>query len=209
MSRLSGASNSLDEILKNSSSGDRCMTTTIPVERVASVLEAAHFKRVPTPLKIGGIDIDAAAAFVGEPPIPDLIVVGDSLAQTPARLQQVVEGAGRALDMMGSRRPLTLIVVGPRPELSTLSALARHARVLAVGETAGEQDLFNWLAVLLPLTLPKASEDRAIAIRAKLLEGFDDPLALRARRNCVCGRAEGGVAFGRRDRRSLPRRSLV
>ncbi|AJA65737.1 hypothetical protein ACVIW2_004504 [Bradyrhizobium huanghuaihaiense] len=154
------------------------MTTTIPVERVASVLEAAHFKRVPTPLKIGGIEIDAAAAFVGEPPIPDLIVVGDSLAQTPARLQQVVEGAGRALDMMGSRRPLTLIVVGPRPESSTLSALARHARVLAVGETAGEQDLFNWLAVLLPLTLPKASEDRAIAIRAKLLEGFDDPLAL-------------------------------
>lgn len=76
------------------------MTTTIPVERVASVLEAAHFKRVPTPLKIGGIEIDAAAAFVGEPPIPDLIVVGDSLAQTPARLQQVVEGAGRALDMM-------------------------------------------------------------------------------------------------------------
>ena len=154
------------------------MTTTIPVERVASLLETARFKRVSTPLDIGGIEIEAAAAFVGEPPMPDLIVVGDTLAHTPARLQQIVEGAGRALDMMGSRRPLTLIIVGPRPESSTLTALTRHARVLAVGEAAGETDLFNWLAVLLPLTLPKATEDRATAIRAKLLEDFDDPLAI-------------------------------
>jgi len=152
------------------------MNTTTPVERVAKLLEGAHFRRVHTPLEIGGIEIDAAAAFVGEPPMPDLIVVGDTIAQTPRGLQQIVEGAGRALDMMGSRRPLTLVIVGPRPESSTLTALSRHARVLAVGESADEKDLSNWLAVLLPLDLPKAGDDRAAAANSKLLEGFSDPL---------------------------------
>jgi hypothetical protein len=78
--------------------------------------------------------------------------------------------------MMGSRRPLTLVVVGPRPESSTLTSLSRHARVLAVGESADEKDLSNWLAVLLPLKLPKAADDRAATANSKLLEGFTDPL---------------------------------
>ena len=108
------------------------MTETTPVERVAELLKA-DFKRIPIPLSIGGLQIDAAAAFVGEPPRPDLVVVGDTLDQTPARLQQTVEGVGRALDMMGSRRPLTLIVVGPRPESSTLTRLSRHARSAGIG----------------------------------------------------------------------------
>lgn len=152
------------------------MNTTTPVERVAKHLEGAKFRRVPIPLEIGGVEIEAVAAFVGEPPMPDLIVVGDTLAQSPKRLQQIVEGAGRALDMMGSKRPLTLVVVGPRPESSTMTALSRHARVLAVGESADEKDLSNWLAVLSPLRLPKADEGRGTAANAKLLQGFDDAL---------------------------------
>lgn len=152
------------------------MTTTTPVERVANVLEEAGFKRMPMPFEIGGIEIDAAAAFVGKPPLPDLIVVGDTLAQTPRRLHQTIEGVGRALDMMGSRRPLTLVVVGPRPESSALTSLSRHARVLAVGEAADESTLSNWLAVLLPLKLPKTENDRAQAANDKLLAGTPEPL---------------------------------
>lgn len=152
------------------------MNTTTPVERVAKLLEEAHFRRVRTPLEIGGVEIDVAAAFVGEPPMPDLIVVGDTVAQTPRGLQQIVEGVGRALDMMASRRPLTLVIVGPRPESSTLTSLSRHARVLAVGELADEKDLSNRLAVLLPLNLPKSSDNRATAANLKLWEGVTDPL---------------------------------
>ena len=149
---------------------------TTPVERVAKLLEAARYKRVPTPLHIGGLEIEASAAFVGEPPSPDLIVVGDTLEQTPRRLQQTIEGIGRALDMMGSRRPLTLVIVGPRPESSALRALSRHARVLPVGELADDSSLANWLAVLLPLKLPETKDDRAEAANLKLLSGVDDPL---------------------------------
>src|SRR5260370_41088115 len=102
------------------------MSETTPIERVAQLLVGARFKRVPTPLRIGGLELDALAAFIGEPPSPDLVVIGDTLEQTPARLQQSVEGVGRALDMMGSRRPLPLVVVGPRPESSALTSLSRH-----------------------------------------------------------------------------------
>jgi hypothetical protein len=152
------------------------MTATTPVERVAKLLEEAGFTRMPTPLEIGGIEIEAAAAFVGKPPLSDLIVVGDTLTQTPRGLHQSIEGVGRALDMMGSRRPLTLVVVGPRPESSILTSLSRYARVLAVGEQADESTLSNWLAVLLPLKLPATENDRAYAANDKLLTGASDPL---------------------------------
>ncbi|MBY5561078.1 hypothetical protein [Rhizobium leguminosarum] len=152
------------------------MTETTPVERVAALLKNAGFRRIPIPLSIGGLQIDAAAAFVGVSPRPDLIVVGDTLDQTPARLQQTVEGVGRALDMMGSRRPLTLVVVGPRPESSTLTRLSRHARVLPVGDASDRSNLENWLAVLLPLKLPELQESRADDAFDKLIQGSRDPL---------------------------------
>ena len=152
------------------------MNATTPVERVAEVLELAQFRRIPSPLEIGGIEIGALAAFVGKPPSPDLVVVGDTLQQTPGALRQSVEGVGRALDMMGSRRPLTLVVVGPRPDSTALTALARYARVLAVGELADESALANWLAVLLPLKPPKTNDGRAEAAIVKLLAEPVDPL---------------------------------
>lgn len=152
------------------------MSETTPVERVAQLLVEAKFKRVPTPLVIGGLEIDAPAAFIGEPPSPDLVVIGDTLEQTPARLQQTVEGVGRALDMMGSRRPLTLVVVGPRPESSALTRLSRHARVLPVGDAADGSSLENWLAVLLPLQLPDLPESRAEAAHDQLLKSVQHPI---------------------------------
>lgn len=128
------------------------------------------------PLTIGGLEINAPAAFIGEPPSPDLVVIGDTLEQTPARLQQTVEGVGRALDMMGSRRPLTLVVVGPRPESSALTSLSRHARVLPVGDAADGPSLVNWLAVLLPLQLPEVRGSRAEVTHDQLLQTAQDPM---------------------------------
>ena len=72
------------------------MTATTPIERVADVLELAQFRRMPTPIQIAGLDINAPAAFVAKSPSPDLVVIGDTVSQTPRELQQLVEGAGRA-----------------------------------------------------------------------------------------------------------------
>jgi hypothetical protein len=149
------------------------LTETTPVERVARALEDANFRRMPAPLEIAGITFDAIAAFVGTPPSPDLVVVGDTSLQTSRDIQRVVEGVGRALDVMRSRRPLTLVLVGPRLESKAISSLSRYARVLPVGESADADSLSNWLAVLLPLQLPQPGEARGIDSLQELRSGAD------------------------------------
>lgn len=153
------------------------MTATTPIERVADVLELAHFRRMPTPIQIAGLEINAPAAFVAQSPSPDLVVIGDTVSQTPRELQQVVEGAGRALDTVGSRRPLTLVVVGPRPDSGVLTDLSRYARVLPVGEAADESSLRNWLAVLMPLTMPTLAGVGQLPASLDALSANSDPLA--------------------------------
>ena len=68
----------------------------------------------------------------------------------------------RQLDVVRSRRPLTVVLVGPRLESTTLAALSRYARVLPIGETTDDENLRNWLAVLLPLKLPRPVEARGV-----------------------------------------------
>jgi hypothetical protein len=152
------------------------VTVTTPVERVAQLLEAAHFQRRPTPLEIADLRIEMPAAFVGSDPSPDLVLVGDTVAQTSRHLQQAIEVVGRALDIKASRRPLTLVLVGPRPESSALRAMSRVARVLPVGEAPDDATLQNWLAVLLPLKLPEPNEARGETASLELLQRTDDPI---------------------------------
>ena len=154
------------------------MTETTPVERVARALEDAKFRRMPTPLEIAGVTFDPAASFVGTPPSPDLVLVGDTTLQTSRDLQRIVEGVGRALDVMRSRRPLTLVLVGPRLNSGAITSLSRYARVLPVGESADEATLSNWLAVLLPLQLPQPAEARGIDT-LQALRSTVDPVAQR------------------------------
>jgi len=126
------------------------------------MLEAAQFQRKPVPLQIANLKLEVPAAFIGASPSPDLVVVGDTVTQTARELQRMVEGVGRALDIVRSRRPLTVVLVGPRLETAALTALARYARVLPIGETADDETIRNWLAVLLPLRLPKPVEGRGV-----------------------------------------------
>ena len=138
------------------------MTETTPVERVAQALENANFRRIPVPLEIAGVTFETAAAFVGKPPSPDLVLVGDSTLQSPQEFQRIIEGVARALDVMRSRRPLSLVLVGPRPDSKVITSLTRYARVLPVGESADASTISNWLAVLLPLHLPQPTDARRL-----------------------------------------------
>jgi hypothetical protein len=133
---------------------------TTPVEKIIGLLEKAGYQRVRTPLEIASIRFDLAAAFVGTAHNPDLIVVFDTAFEPDDQIQRKVEGIGRALDVMGSRRPLTVVLAGPRPGASILDALSRVSRVLPVGtviHTDPDASLQKWLAVLLPLDLPSPS----------------------------------------------------
>jgi hypothetical protein len=79
-----------------------------------------------------------------------------------------------------SRRPLTAILVGPRPTSATLDAMTRVCRVLPVAPVDGrefEEVLNEWLAILMPLVLPQPSSQLADPLN-ELLAALADRGAL-------------------------------
>ncbi|WP_211371593.1 hypothetical protein [Altericroceibacterium indicum] len=130
------------------------MTMGLPAERVAALLVEAGYRRIDLPLEMAGLTFDIAGAFVGVGHSADLVLIGDMAADGERKVVQQVEGIARALDVMRSHRPLSTIIVGPRPIGKALEALAQVGRILSVDEALDPAELRDQLAVLLPLELP-------------------------------------------------------
>lgn len=129
------------------------MSAEGPVERVVAVLEDAGYELVEQPRRIGGIPFEFASMLAGRSSL-DLIALVDLAVDTDdERIRRRVEGLARALDLVRSRRSLTLVLVGPRRGAGLIQAIAGVARVLIVGSPGedDEADLHDALAVLLPL----------------------------------------------------------
>jgi ABC-type Fe2+-enterobactin transport system substrate-binding protein len=132
------------------------MTLNPAVERVVDLLGAAGFILRPRPVKLGAIEFDFAAVMTAGRGL-DLIVVADTAEQPINRVGRALEGLSRALDRLASRRPITLVLVGPRPQQGDVDALSQTARVLLVGSPHGDVDAATaaeTLSVLLPLSVP-------------------------------------------------------
>ncbi|MFF2274567.1 hypothetical protein [Agromyces sp. NPDC058126] len=88
----------------------------------------------------------------------ELVVVEDRIDQPDeVVLRRQVDGLSRALDVVGSTRPLTLVLLGPRPTDRTMRFLTRTCRVLCVSPQSGKgmtSVLHDSLSALLPLALP-------------------------------------------------------
>jgi hypothetical protein len=153
------------------------MSAGMPAERVAEILVRAGYRQIALPLHVAGLEFDVAGAFVGIGRSADLVVVGDMAANGERKVVQQIEGIARALDVVRSRRPLTTVIVGPRPIGKALEALTQVGRILPVEEALDPAELRDQLAVLLPLKLPASlSVDRDPGVRGMLVLP-DDPLA--------------------------------
>jgi hypothetical protein len=175
------------------------LTSVTPVERILSLLDAAHFRRLNTPIVIAGVRFEFDAVLVGTDSMPDLVIVVDSTVEKDDRIRTKIEGVARALDVVRSKRPLTVIVAGPRPRPAMLDAIAKVCRVLPVGSlTSGDEEatLKNWLAVLMPLNLPQASNAIADPLR-ELLQSVDaeDPVIARLLEAAPRGAGEVETVF--------------
>jgi hypothetical protein len=155
------------------------MTQSQPVTRVVDILKNAGYRQRIAPLTVASVPFEFAALLLGSDRANDLIIVLDTLVDTEERIRQKVEGLSRALDLIGSRRPLTVVLVGPPPRPTVVEALARVSRVLTVGTPTGDNAdrfLSDTLAVLLPLGLPDASEavvDPLTEVRKQLSTDVD------------------------------------
>ena len=138
------------------------MNASTPIEGVVEILTGSSYRRLSSPLSIAGLSFEFPAALIGDNPSPDLVLVADTAFEADTRILRKVEGVARALDVARSKRPLTAILVGPRPTAAVLDAMTKVCRVLPTGvirpdDTSGL--LQNWLAVLLPLALPEPSQN--------------------------------------------------
>lgn len=125
------------------------------VQEVLDVLERAGFERLPKPLTVVGTEFDFEAAASGTHTSHDLVVV--ATGQFPRkRLQRLVAGLARSLDLAASRRPVSLVLIGG-VAASDRMELERYARVLPVASTTPDvAEIEKAVAVLLPLKLPNA-----------------------------------------------------
>lgn len=158
------------------------MNDTTPVGRITRLLLDAGYRSVSAPLMIGGLKFDFPAALVGTEPSPDLILIADTAFEQEERLVSKLEAVARALDVARSKRPLTVVIAGPRPSSANLETMSRVCRVLPTGtmlDKDAEVSLRNWLAVLLPLRLPEAHAPIADALEqfSKLGAGLDQEVA--------------------------------
>lgn len=81
------------------------------VQDVLGVLEDAGFERLPKPLTVAGPEFDFEAAARGTQPSHDLVLIATD--EVPLqRLQRLVAGLARSLDIAASRRPMSLVLVG-------------------------------------------------------------------------------------------------
>lgn len=158
------------------------MNDNTQVGRITTLLLDAGYRSVSVPLVIGGLKFDFPAALVGAETSPDLILVADTAFEQEDRLVTKLEAVARALDVARSKRPLTVVVAGPRPSSANLETMSRVCRVLPTGTVLDKDakgSLRNWLAVLLPLRLPEVHAPIADALEqlSELGKGLDQEVA--------------------------------
>jgi hypothetical protein len=138
------------------------MSVSRPVLRVVEVLETSDYVRTTGTVLVGSVSYEFAAVLVGTQRSSDLILVADSIeGPKEAELRRQVLALARGLDLIGSRRPITLILVGPSPSELIIRELQRVCRVLPLGTPTGpgaERAIRDGLAVLMPLTLNQAAQ---------------------------------------------------
>lgn len=151
--------------------------TVDPVRRVVATLTGEGYEQVNTPMRVGGIAFEFAAMLAGRASLDLVVVVDTALVVDDDPLRAQVQGLARALDLVRSRRSLTVVFVGPHPSAALVQTLSGVARVLRTGSPGPEDAaaLRRAIAVLLPLEIPGGDEDAAQswgAFRERIVAGL-------------------------------------
>ena len=125
--------------------------TVGPVDLVVRVLGEAGYERLEQPQPIGGIPFAFDAMLAGLDSLDLIVVIDLAVADDDERIRRQIGAVAQALDLVRSRRSLTVILAGPRRGAGLIQAIAGVARVLTVGTPTEEAELHDAVAVLLPL----------------------------------------------------------
>ncbi|OWV65336.1 hypothetical protein ATY76_18950 [Rhizobium sp. R339] len=132
------------------------MTTS---ERVVELLTTqGRYRVVAKPFRIGSQEFDFTHILAGTGKANDIVLV---IELTGGSANDVVTRSvfafTRALDVVGSRRPVTVVLTSGQADKELVNAINRVCRVLPIGAPEGEdshQTVKDWLSALLPLESP-------------------------------------------------------
>jgi hypothetical protein len=157
------------------------MTSSGPVYRVVDLLNRSGYRAIKGDLRVETLSFHFAEVLVGTSNPLDLVVIVDTVTDTDeSQIRRQVKALARALDMVASRRSLTLIIVRPSPTDSVIRDLSKVCRILLVGTPTGkdaDDALRDTLAVLLPLDIPNEASgpvDPLATLQAVLGNSIDD-----------------------------------
>jgi len=173
-------------------------------ETVISILTTeGRYRLLSTPLKIGSQEFNFTGILAATERANDLVVVVELTGAVPNEaVVRSVLAFTRALDVIGSRRPVTVVLTTGQADKDLVNAINRVCRVLPIGAPSGEgarQVIKDWLAALLPLEnpppvghlaewrgalegelkneLPEGESDRFIALALNGKEAVEEALA--------------------------------
>lgn len=147
-------------------------------DSVVSSLVDTGYSVLPTPLKLGEISLDVELVFSGPNDRLDLAVIVDrpESREEALRLYWQIQRIARALDAVGSRRTITVVIIGGIDDNRLLADLQSIARVLTVDESLPVRRL---IAPLLNLELPAATQatlDGMAQVRTSVKGRYSAPL---------------------------------
>lgn len=128
-----------------------------PLNQAVTILKEGGYRDAQQPFGVGSTTFSFDAVLTTDKSL-DLVILQDTTVGSADRMRRELLAFGRSLDVIGSRRTLTLVLVGQRLKPEMIEGLSQVCRVLSVGPDAGDKHLREWLAVLLPLKLPTATD---------------------------------------------------
>jgi len=134
-------------------------------ERVVDILvQEGGYRVLPMPFKVGSQQFEFTQALLAGHRANDLVLVIDVKGDTADEVvTRKVLALTRALDVLRSKRPVTVVLTAGQAHPETVRSIGKVCRVLPVGSPAGP-DAYNavrdWVSVLLPLAQPNAVESK-------------------------------------------------
>jgi hypothetical protein len=136
------------------------MTTSESVIQI--LVGEGGYKELARPLRVGSLSFDFAHALIAGEKANDLVIVielkGDTADDNVIRK---VLSLTRALDVLQSKRSVTVVLTSGQVAQSTVQSISRVCRVLPVGAPSGPKAIDTvreWISVLLPLAQPPPVE---------------------------------------------------
>ena len=158
------------------------MTTAETVYEILT--KEGGYRPLGKPIKIGSQAFDFTHGLVAGERANDLVIVIELTgASADVQITRSVLAFTRALDVLGSKRSVTVVLTSGQADNDLVNSISRVCRVLPVGAPSGPsagEMVRDWLAVLLPLRSPPPVEHLADwkASLEKRLKGTYDEAAV-------------------------------